>query len=136
MSNIRIPDDWHMPATQLDLDWWLELAPTLSWTWAKTYEDFAPHWYVVGGRTAGFSRDDSRRVGRIVRTYGEPGKFWRRTNLYLFTEDRARKFWCMFGEVPNPPGVINLAFTDRQYGPQVNCDAKRVAALRLKGEPR
>lgn len=127
------PTDWHTPATPDDLRWWLDKAPTLRWTWAKTYADFAPHWYVNGGRTPGFTRDDSRRVGRVVRTFGEPGKFWKRTNLYLFTEDRARKFWCMFGDVPKPPGIVNLAMADKVYGPQTDFDEQRLAVLRLGG---
>ncbi|WP_166389593.1 hypothetical protein [Nocardioides ochotonae] len=134
MSNDSIPPDWDTPATRADLRWWLDLAPTLRWTWAKTYADFAPHWYVRGGGTPGFTRDDSRRVGRVVRTFGEPGKFWKRTNLYLFTEDRARKFWCMFGEVPKPPGIVNLAHATRVYGPQTDFDEQRLTVLRLGGE--
>src|SRR5262245_39999713 len=50
MSNESIPD-WERPATAEDLRWWLETAPKLTWTCARTYADFAPHWYVVGGRT-------------------------------------------------------------------------------------
>src|SRR5690606_12736627 len=37
--------------TEADLTWWLKLAPTLDWIWAKTYASFAPHHYVVNGRT-------------------------------------------------------------------------------------
>lgn len=129
-------DDSIPPATREDLRWWLDRAPTLRWTWAKTYADFAPHWWVRGGRTPGFSAADSVRVGRIVRTFGEPGKFWRSTNLYLFTEDRARKFWCIFS---SPPGdgsdvrIVNLAHADKTYGPQNDFDQQRLAALRLGG---
>ena len=121
------------PAEPDDLRWWLDLAPTLTWTFAKSMPD-VPHWYVRGGRTPGFSEQDAVRVGRIVRTFGEPGKFWRRTNLYLFTEDRARKFWCMFSE---PPGdgsdvrIVNLAHADKTYGPQNNFDGRRIEMLRL-----
>lgn len=134
MSTDSIPDDWHTPATEDELRWWLDYAPTLKWTWAKTYEDFAPHWYVAYPKTAGMTRDDFVRVGRIVRTFGEPGKFWKRTNLYLCTDDRVRKFWCMFGEVPKPPGVVNLAFSDKTYGPQTNFDPARLEAQRLTEE--
>lgn len=130
-ANAGQPD----PATDDDLRWWLDKAPTLRWTFAKTMPN-SPHWYVRGGTTPGFSAEDSVRVGRIVRTFGEPGKFWRRTNLYLFTEDRARKFWCMFS---TPPGdgsdvrIVNLAYADRTYGPQEDFDQQRLAALRLGG---
>jgi hypothetical protein len=129
-------NDSMTPATRDDLRWWLDKAPTLQWTWAKTYADFAPHWWVRGGRTPGFTSADSVRVGRIVRTFGEPGKFWKRTNLYLFTEDRARKFWCEFGDPPKPEKVriVNLAHADQVYGPQADFDEERLAALRLGGK--
>ena len=76
------------PATAEDRRWWLRLAPTLQWTWAVTYAQTAPHWYVVLGRTPGMERDDFIRVGRVIRTFGEAGRFYSMTNLYLFTEDR------------------------------------------------
>lgn len=74
--------------TPHDLEWWLTLAPTLEWTWAKTYADSAPHWYVVEGKTPGMTREDFIRAGRVIRTYGEPGRFYSMTNLYLFSGDR------------------------------------------------
>lgn len=137
MSNDSIPDERETPAAPDDLRWWLDLAPTLTWTWAKTYADSAPHWYVVEGRTLGLTREDYIRAGRVIRTFGEPGKFWSYTNLYLFTEDRSRKFWCMWSDPVRPdhdPTLINLAKTDRTYGPQRDFDAERLAMLRLGGE--
>ncbi len=125
--------DWQTPATEDDLRWWLDLAPSLRWTFAKSMPDF-PHWWVMGGRTPGFTRDDSRRVGRVIRTFGEPGKFWRRTNLYVFTDDRQRKFWCMFGDPPKPPRIVNLAFADKTYGPQADFDERVIGMLRLGGD--
>lgn len=121
------------PATAEDRRWWLRLAPTLKWTWAITYEETAPHWYVVLGRTKGMDRDDFIRAGRVVRTFGEAGRFYSMTNLYLFTEDRRLKFWCIWGEEPEDihARVINIATTDRTYGPQTNFNMRRVHQLRL-----
>ena len=52
MSTESIPDG-KTPATSDDLRWWLDIAPTLKWTWAKTYADFAPHWtWSTAGRPA------------------------------------------------------------------------------------
>lgn len=75
------------------------------------------------------------RVGRIIRTFGEPGKFYSRTGLYLYTTDRRMKFWAMWGDDPTPEdaNLINLATTERVYGEQSNCDAERLKALRLRG---
>lgn len=131
-----LPPVWTTPATTDDLAWWLEKAPALEWTWATTYADFAPHWYVVHPRTPGMTRADFVRVGRIVRTFGEPGKFWNRTNLYLFTEDRRLKFWCMWGCPPEPSHarLVNLATSDRTYGEQLHFDDERLGMLRLGDE--
>ena len=115
-----------------DRDWWLDLAPTLQWTWAKTYADTAPHWYVVEGRTPNITRADFLKAGRVIRDHGEPGKFYSMTNLYLFTRDRRLKMWCMWSPVPRDDDatLINLAWTDRTYGPQTGFDEARVRQLR------
>lgn len=120
-------------ATAEDLEWWLGLAPTLEWTWAKTYAETAPHWYVVLGRTPGLQRADYVRTGRVIRTYGQPGKFWATTNLYLFTDDRRLKFWCIWSSPPEDydATLINLATTERVYGPQSGFDTERVLELAL-----
>ncbi len=127
------------PATPADLAWWLDLAPTLRWTWAKTYSDTAPHWYVVQGRSGPeMDRDDFLRVGRIIRTFGEPGRFYAMTNLYLYTADRAHKFWCMWSDPPldGDATLVNLARTDRVYGPQRDFDQGRLRDLVLPADRR
>ena len=115
-----------------DLRWWWDLAPTLTWRFASTMSN-TPHWYVRGGTTPGFSREDALRVSRLVRTYGEPGKFYRQTNLYLYTPDRVRKVWCMFGDPirEDKVRIVNLAFADQVYGLQDNFDQARIDALAL-----
>jgi hypothetical protein len=122
-----------MPADQADLDWWLALAPTLTWTWAKTYAATAPHWYIVEGRTPNVERDDYLRAGRVIRTFGEPGRYWSMTNLYLYSRDRRLKMWAMWSSPPRDDDatLINLAHADRVYGPQTGFDRQRVAQLRL-----
>lgn len=131
MSDDSIPD-WDTPATPDDLRWWFDKAPTLKWTWAKTFANSAPHWY-VHDRTPGMTTEDFHRVGRVIRTFGEPGKFWRRTNLYLFTPDRARKFWSMWADPPTPyeSTLVNLAFADQVYGPQTDFDEEWLSHVRL-----
>ncbi len=120
-------------ANAADLEWWLDLAPTLKWTWAVTYADSAPHWYVVEGKTPGMTRDDFVRAGRVIRSYGEPGRFYAMTNLYLFSGDRRLKMWAMWSDPPldDDATLINLARTDRTYGPQSGFDADRVRELTL-----
>lgn len=120
-------------ASEDDLRWWLHRAPTLEWTWARTYATTAPHWYVVLGRTPGMTLDDFVRAGRTIRTFGEPGVFYSSTNLYLHTEDRRLKFWCMWSADPTDDDatLINLATTERTYGDQQAVDMARVRRLRL-----
>jgi len=120
-------------AVAADLEWWMILAPTLEWTWATTYADSAPHWYVVLGRTEGMDRDAFIRAGRVIRTYGQPGKFYSMTNLYLLSDDRRLKMWAMWSSPPEDydATLINLARTDQVYGPQSGFDADRVRELTL-----
>lgn len=127
-------DERISPASADDRDWWLSLAPSLEWTWAVTYADSAPHWYVVHGRTPVLSYEDCVRAGRVIRTFGEPGKFYRWTNLYLFTADRRLKFWCMWSSPPRDDDavLINLATADQVYGPQSGFSRSRLDELVLK----
>ena len=127
-----------MSVSRADLDWWWSLARTVEWTWAKTYADSAPHWYVVLGRTRGMDRDDFLKVGELIRRYGTPGKFYSRVNLYLINPEGTHKVWCMWEEEPSPDqaDLINLAHTDRTYGPQTftAADLPRARKLRLPAE--
>lgn len=99
-----------------DLQWWLELAPTLNWTFAKTMPD-APHSYVVRGRTL----DEERfmRAVKVIRTFGEPGKFYSATNIYLTDNETKTKWWTM-GDTLEGTIIINKAATDdgHVYGKQ------------------
>ena len=78
------------------------------------------------------------RAGRVIRTFGEPGRFYSMTNIYLFADGRlgprTLKFWCMWSSPPRDdwdPTLINLATTEKTYGPQTDFDADVLAALRL-----
>lgn len=104
---------------QKDLDWWLAKAATLEWTWAKTYADSAPHWYVVDGRTEGMNTEDYARAGRVIRRFGKPGKFYEHTNIYLVDEEGGYKYWFMPGDdIDYDATLINRATLDKTYGRQ------------------
>lgn len=130
MSNDSMPP----PATPDDLRWWWETAPTLRWRWATTYADTFPHWYIAAGRTPGMTAADFALAGRVIRTFGEPGKFWSKTNLYLFDPARERKVWCMWTDPSKDTRLINLAMASEVYGAQENFDEHRLAVLRLGGQ--
>ncbi|MET3770283.1 hypothetical protein ABIB15_002993 [Marisediminicola sp. UYEF4] len=100
-----------------DLTWWLELAPRLGWNFAKTYAQSAPHSYVVRGRTPDLTGEDYVRAGAVIRTFGQPGKFYDTTNIYLTSTDGSIKWWTMDAVVANTD-LINQATTDRVYGVQ------------------
>ena len=103
--------------TTADLDWWLDLAPRLDWIFAKTYADTAPHSYVVRGRTKAMTDADYGRAGRVIRTFGQPAKFYDTTNIYLTSPDGSLKWWTMDAAAANTT-LINQATTDRVYGEQ------------------
>jgi hypothetical protein len=99
-------------STQTDLDWYLGLVDDLKWQFAKTMKD-SPHSYVVRGKQLG--DEDFERAVRVIRTFGEPGKFWSKTHIYLTHGDR--KWWTM-GYPVWQTKIINVADTKQVYGPQ------------------
>ncbi len=109
---MRMTDPNTVVVDETDLRWWLDLAPTLPWTYAKTMPD-SPHRYVVLDKH--LPADDFFRAVRVIRTFGEPGKFYSRTNIYLTHNDL--KWWVMGKEIETN-GVINQATADKVYGEQ------------------
>ena len=103
--------------TQNDLTWWLELAPTLKWTFAKTYAETAPHHYVVQDRTPGVDHDDMVRAARVIHTFGSPGKYYSLTKIYLVSPDGRHRWWTednLFTDTT----LVNRATTELFYGIQ------------------
>ncbi|GAA1177013.1 hypothetical protein GCM10009584_18100 [Ornithinimicrobium humiphilum] len=100
-----------------DLTWWFERAASLSWTWARTYAETAPHWYVVLGRTPGLDQDDFVRAARVIETFGRAGQFYGRTYVYLYDDSSGMKWWTM-DETPESTTLINMAETRLTYPPR------------------
>lgn len=114
-----------MPMTRPeDLAWWLTLAPRLTWTEAVTYRDSAPHEYIVLGRTPNLDRADFQRAAHVIHTFGEPGRFYRSTNIYLTHAGTPHRWWTMDADLDDTD-LINRAVNDRVYGLQ---DAPRTYA--------
>ncbi len=105
-----------MVITPSDLNWWLQAADQLEWTFAKAYATTAPHDYVVLGRCP-LSRGDIIRAAKVIHTFGQPGKYWDTTNIYLTSPDGRWKWWTMDPDL-NPTTLVNRATTGLTYGVQ------------------
>lgn len=100
-----------------DLRWWLTVAATVEWTYARTYARTAPHSYVVLNRTAGMTRDDFIRAAHVIHTFGKPAKFYSMTSIYLSSPDGRLKWWTMDQHLSDTT-LVNQATTERLYGVQ------------------
>ncbi len=100
--------------TPEDLDWFLERTKTLNWRFAETMKS-VPHSYVVRGRN--WSEHDHVRAFGVLQTFGVPGKFRERTNIYLFDEATGRRWWPMTTHHWQSK-IINMATDNRMYGTQ------------------
>jgi hypothetical protein len=96
-----------------DLVWWLKFAPSLDWTWARTYADKAPHWYV--NHRSILTREEFQRAARVIHTFGEPCRYFASTNFYLSAGKW--RWWTMDKDLDDT-GIINRAVNDRVYGVQ------------------
>lgn len=103
--------------TQDDLDWWLNRIHELDWMFAVTYAQGAPHEYVTADRTPGFTRDDSVRAARVIRTFGQPAKYYQTTRIYL-EDGRGWKYWDMANDDVTVSGIINRGRVEHVYGVQ------------------
>lgn len=102
--------------TRADLAWWLELEPRLDWTFATTYAESAPHEYVATPRTPGLDAGAYIRAAHVIRTFGEPMKFYRCTRIYL-TTPMGWKHWTMDPDLDGT-GLVNRARVEHVYGVQ------------------
>lgn len=100
--------------TAEDLQWWLDLAESLQWRFASTMAE-TPHDYVVRGK--GLSEADFEKAVRVIRTFGQPGKFYDMVGIYLTDEDSGHKWWTMGAPLAQTI-IINRASTREVYGTQ------------------
>ena len=122
--------------TAADLSWWLPIAPTLRWTWART-EDLRQDGAALVHRCW---QDAGHLLRRLHSRWAcdprlrRAGEVYRVTRIYLFTEDRQRQFWVGWSRPPRDDDatLINMAETDKVYGPQSNFDVERVRELRWR----
>ena len=103
--------------TQADLEWWLSRAAELEWTFAKTYAETAPHHYVVENRTPGVTHEDTVRAARVIHTFGQPGKYYSLTKIYLVSPDGRYRWWTEDRHFTDTT-LVNRATTELFYGIQ------------------
>ena len=106
--------------TKDDLNWWLGMEAQLDWQFATAYAQGAPHEYVVAVKTTpGVTETDVVRAAHVIRTFGEPMKFFNTTRIYL-TTPMGWKHWDMQGGRINESEVtlINRGRAEHVYGVQ------------------
>jgi hypothetical protein len=114
-----VPDEETTMITRGDLRWWLDMEAQLDWQFATTYAEGAPHEYVVADKTPGLTQADAARAAHVIRTFGEPMKFYRTTRVYLTTL-RGWKHWDMQGGhiIDSDVTLINRGRVEHVYGVQ------------------
>lgn len=117
MTTTDLTDAAAIRITRDDLEWWLERIHELDWVFAVTYAQGAPHEYVNAGRTPGFAHEDSVRAARVIRTFGQPAKFFNSTRIYL-EDGRGWKYWDMADTDVTVSNIINRGRVEHVYGVQ------------------
>lgn len=116
------------PITEEDLAWWLDLSTYLPFGRAVTYEESAPHSYIVRDRDLSSAQMD--RAIRVIHSYGQPQAFHGKMGIYLIDEERHLKWWTQ-GMGTGLHGVINQADSRVTYGSQAG-----LPILHTAGRPR
>lgn len=117
MTTIDLTDTAAIRITRDDLEWWLERIHELDWVFAVTYAEGAPHEYVTADRSPDFTPEDCVRAARVIRTFGQPAKFYATTRIYL-EDGRGWKYWDMAGADVTVSGIINRGRVEHVYGVQ------------------
>lgn len=115
MLPLTAEDAWVVPQ---DLEDWFELAPTLSWRFASSMPT-VPHSYIVKDRSLDVAR--YRKAFGTIRTFGTPGNFRERTNIYLHNPDTDDRWWLM-SRHEHLSKILNMATDGKMYGDQVAPD--------------
>ena len=95
----------------------MEFAASREWTFARTYAETAPHHYVVEGRTSNVTHDDMVRAARVIHTFGQPGKYYSLTKIYLVSSDGKYRWWTEDHHFTDTT-LVNRATTELLYGVQ------------------
>lgn len=98
-----------------DYDAWMDMHDKIRWTFARTMPG-TPHSYMVKGKNV--SEEVYWLAYQVRRTWGVPGKFYSRTQLYLTHRDNPDiRYWSL-DVVPEGSELINMADDGKSYGVQ------------------
>lgn len=109
---------------ETDLEWWHALAPSLQWTYARSMPQY-PHSYVIRGEQ--LDEQDYLRAMAVILAYGEPGAFYGKPRVYLYSADRSHRWWLMSRD-PGDSRVLNYAPAPppgQDFGPQPELNRPR-----------
>jgi hypothetical protein len=82
---------------------------SMEWTWAKTYADTWPHYYIVRDRVdEGLFLD----LVRHIRRFGKEGPFYSQT--YIYYEEDGWVYWTM-GSPIEKTTIINRCEKENTY---------------------
>lgn len=97
-----------------DLQWWFEMHDRLRWTFARTMPKL-PHYYIYRGKNVDPEIYD-KGFG-VIRAFGDTGKFYSRTQLYLHNHEREIRYWLMSRHHWQSKS-LNMATDGKDYGRQ------------------
>ena len=103
--------------TKQDLDWWLDVRrhPRVDVRQDLRRDGAAP---LRGrGRTPGVTHEDMVRAARVIHTFGQPGKYYSLTKIYLVSPDGKYRWWTEDNHFTDTT-LVNRATTELFYGIQ------------------
>ena len=72
---------------------------------------------MVEGRTPGVTHEDMVRAARVIHTFGQPGKYYSLTKIYLVSPDGKYRWWTEDNHFTDTT-LVNRATTELFYGIQ------------------
>lgn len=96
-----------------DDEWWFTKAHSYLWTYARTMPH-TPHYYIWRGKE--MAPEDYDRMFGAIRAFGQPGKFWNQTMVYLIDPHTGRRYWLM--ERDWHCTGVNMSINGKVYGAQ------------------
>ena len=82
------------------------------WTFAKTYANKAPHYYIVRGKING-DDEEFMWAAEYIQCSGAPMHYWGHLNHYIYLD--GWWYWVMKDGDDDPTMIINRCWADDYY---------------------